>query len=73
MRARGLHLTAALLKKGQVITMLIAYEPNSDVLTITLAAGVATQSQAQGLATVNFDANGAVSSIVVPECQHSFI
>ena len=49
--------------------MLIVYEPNSDVLTITLAAGVAVQSQAQGMATVNFDASGAVSSIVVPNAS----
>ena len=49
--------------------MLIAYEPNSDVLTITFTAGVAVQSQAQGLATVHFDANGAVSSIVVPNAS----
>ncbi len=49
--------------------MLITYEPNNDVLTITLAAGVAVQSQVQGMATVNFDANGAVSAIVVPNAS----
>lgn len=49
--------------------MLIAYEPLSDVLTITLAAGVAVQSQTQGLTTVNYDAAGAVSSVVVPNAS----
>jgi uncharacterized protein YuzE len=49
--------------------MLIAYEPNSDVLTITLAAGVAVQSQVQGLAQVNYDADGAVSSIQIADAS----
>lgn len=49
--------------------MLIAYEPVSDVLTITLTAGVPVQAQMQGTAKVNFDANGAASSIEVPNAS----
>lgn len=45
--------------------MLITYEPVSDVLTITLFASVPVQAQMQGTAKVNFDANGAASSIEV--------
>ena len=49
--------------------MLISYEPVSDVLTITLSAGVPVQAQMQGTAKVNYDANGAASSIEVPNAS----
>jgi uncharacterized protein YuzE len=49
--------------------MLISYEPNSDVLTITFSAGVAVQSQLQGTVKVNFDAGGTVSSVQIPDAS----
>lgn len=45
--------------------MLIAYEPNTDVLTVTVNSAPVVQSQPQGAATVGFDAAGAVVSIAV--------
>lgn len=49
--------------------MLISYEPNSDVLSITFKAAPAVQSQSQGGATVGFDALGAVVSVSVAEAS----
>jgi uncharacterized protein YuzE len=49
--------------------MLIAYEPVSDVLTITLSVSVPVQAQMQGTAKVNYDANGAVSTVEIPNAS----
>ncbi len=49
--------------------MLIAYEPNSDVLTITLAAAPVAQNQLQGSCTVGFDATGRPVSIAIPDAS----
>ena len=49
--------------------MLISYEPVSDILTITVSAGVPVQAQMQGVAKVSFDAGGAVSSVEVPNAS----
>ena len=49
--------------------MLIAYEPNSDVLTITLHAAPVAQSQVQGTVTVGFDAAGTPVSIAIPNAS----
>ena len=49
--------------------MLISYEPNSDVLTITLQAVPVAQTQMQGTVTVGFDAAGGVTSIAIPDAS----
>ncbi|MBV9470618.1 MAG: DUF2283 domain-containing protein [Abitibacteriaceae bacterium] len=49
--------------------MLISYEPNSDVLTITLQAAPAAQTQMQGTVTVGFDAGGNVVSAAIPNAS----
>jgi len=49
--------------------MLISYEPNSDVLNITLQAAPVAQTQVQGTVTVGFDAAGAVTSIAIPDAS----
>ena len=49
--------------------MLIAYEPNSDILTITVQAGAVAQTQMQGTVTVGFDAAGNVLSCAVPDAS----
>lgn len=49
--------------------MLIAYEPNSDVLTITMKATPVAQSQMQGTLTVGFDAAGGLVSVTIPEAS----
>jgi YD repeat-containing protein len=45
--------------------MLISYEPNSDVLTLTFNAAPVAQTQPQGASTVAFDALGQVVSITI--------
>jgi hypothetical protein len=50
-------------------TMLISYEPNSDVLTLTLGASPVASVQQQGVANVSFDALGAVVSVVIPNAS----
>ncbi len=49
--------------------MLIAYEPNGDVLTITVAAAPPAQTQMQGAVSVGFDATGNVVSVAVPNAS----
>lgn len=49
--------------------MLISYEPLSDVLTVTLQAGLAAQTQQQGTVSVSIDAAGAPVSIAVPNAS----
>ena len=49
--------------------MLIAYEPNSDVLTITLEAAPVAQNQLQGSCNVGFDANGRAVSVAIAEAS----
>ena len=49
--------------------MLISYEPNSDVLSITLQAVPVAQSQVQGNITVGFDAVGQAVSVSIPEAS----
>ncbi len=49
--------------------MLIAYDPMSDVLSITLQAAPAAQTQVQGTITVGFDATGAPVSVSIPEAS----
>ena len=49
--------------------MLIAYEPNGDVLTITVAAAPPAQTQMQGTVSVGFDATGNVVSVAVPNAS----
>jgi uncharacterized protein YuzE len=49
--------------------MLIAYEPMSDVLSITIQAAPVAQSQLQGTVSVGFDAAGHVVSISIPEAS----
>ena len=49
--------------------MLISYEPNSDVLTITLNAGAVASQQLQGTATVGLDATGAPLSVSIPDAS----
>ena len=49
--------------------MLITYEPNSDVLTLTLQASPVAQMQSQGAAQVGFDAAGNVVSVAVAEAS----
>lgn len=49
--------------------MLISYEPNSDILTITMGAGAPASTQVQGTVTVSFDAAGAPLSVSVPDAS----
>lgn len=49
--------------------MLISYEPNSDVLSITLQAGPVAQTQVQGTVTVGYDAAGQMTSVSIPEAS----
>ncbi|HEX8551280.1 MAG TPA: hypothetical protein VF681_06955 [Abditibacteriaceae bacterium] len=49
--------------------MLISYEPLSDVLTITVQAAPAAQTQLQGTVSVGFDVTGAVSSVSIPNAS----
>ena len=49
--------------------MLISYEPNSDILTITMQAGPVAQSQMQGTVSVGFDATGSVVSVSIPDAS----
>ena len=49
--------------------MLISYEPNSDVLNITFKAAPISQTQAQGGATLGFDARGEVISIEIADAS----
>lgn len=49
--------------------MLISYEPNSDILTITMNAGAPASTQVQGTVTVSFDAAGAPLSVSVPDAS----
>jgi uncharacterized protein YuzE len=49
--------------------MLISYEPNSDILHITLQSAPSAQTQVQGTVTVGFDAAGAVTSIAIPDAS----
>jgi hypothetical protein len=49
--------------------MLITYEPNSDILTVTLGAGAPASTQVQGTVTVSFDAAGAPLSVAIPEAS----
>jgi len=50
-------------------TMLISYEPNSDVLTLTFNASPVASVQQQGLATVSLDALGQVISVAIPNAS----
>jgi uncharacterized protein YuzE len=50
-------------------TMLISYDPNTDVLNITLRPAPVAQTQPQGGATVGFDALGEVVSIAVADAS----
>ena len=49
--------------------MLISYEPNSDILTITMGAGAPATTQVQGTINVSFDAAGAPLSVSIPEAS----
>jgi uncharacterized protein YuzE len=49
--------------------MLISYEPNSDILTVTVQAAPVAQTQVQGTVSVGFDAVGQVVSVSVPEAS----
>lgn len=49
--------------------MLIAYEPTSDVLTITIQGAPLAQTQVQGTVAVGFDATGKVVSVQVPDAS----
>ena len=49
--------------------MLISYEPNSDILTITFQAAPAAQTQVQGTVTLSLDASGAPVSVSIPEAS----
>lgn len=49
--------------------MLISYEPNSDILSITLQAVSAAQTQVQGTVSVSFDAAGNPVSIAIPDAS----
>jgi YD repeat-containing protein len=49
--------------------MTIAYEPMSDVLTITMQAAPVASTQVQGTVTVGFDAAGTVTSISIPDAS----
>ena len=49
--------------------MLISYEPNSDILTITLEAAPIAQNQLQGNCTVGFDANGRAVSVAIADAS----
>lgn len=49
--------------------MLISYEPNSDVLTITMNAAPVAQTQLQGTVSLSVDATGAPVSVSVPNAS----
>ena len=49
--------------------MLISYEPNSDVLTITMNAVPVAQTQLQGTVSLSVDATGAPVSVSVPNAS----
>lgn len=49
--------------------MLIAYDPMTDVLSITLQAAPAAQTQTQGTVAVGFDAAGAPVSVSIPNAS----
>lgn len=49
--------------------MLITYEPNSDVLTITMNATLIAQTQLQGAVSVGFDASGGVATVSIPDAS----
>ena len=49
--------------------MLISYEPNSDVLTITMNAAPVAQTQLQGAVSVSFDAAGGVATVSIPDAS----
>ena len=49
--------------------MLISYEPNSDILTITLEAAPIAQNQLQGNCTVGFDATGRAVSVAIADAS----
>ncbi len=49
--------------------MLIAYDPMSDVLNITMQAAPAAQTQQQGTVSVSFDATGAPVSVSIPDAS----
>jgi uncharacterized protein YuzE len=49
--------------------MLISYEPNSDVLTITVQATPVAQTQLQGTVSVGFDATGNVTTVAIPDAS----
>ena len=50
--------------------MLITYEPNSDILSIAVAAAPVAQTQMQGTVSVGFDAAGGVVSVSIPEASN---
>ena len=49
--------------------MLISYEPNSDILTVTLEAAPVAQNQLQGNCTVGFDATGRAVSVAIADAS----
>jgi hypothetical protein len=49
--------------------MLIAYDPMTDVLSITLQAAPAAQTQQQGTIAVSLDPAGAPVSVAVPNAS----
>lgn len=49
--------------------MLIAYDPMSDILSITLQSAPASQTQQQGTLSVSFDAAGQPVSVSVPDAS----
>ncbi len=49
--------------------MLISYEPNTDVLTLTFGAAPIAQTQPQGASMVAFDALGQVVSVTIPNAS----
>lgn len=49
--------------------MLISYEPNTDILTITVQAAPVAQTQMQGTVSVGLDAAGALVSVVIPSAS----
>ena len=49
--------------------MLISYEPNSDILSITVAAAPVAQTHLQGTVSVGFDAAGGVVAVSIPEAS----
>ncbi len=49
--------------------MLISYEPNADVLSVTMQAVPVAQTQLQGTISVGFDAAGQVVSVSIPNAS----